>query len=79
MSRPMTYAHWTTRKLARLRECSPTMSAEDLAREFAPHPIGSIMHMARGMKLRKTRDWRTICAQHKSTVFRDGRYMGVSV
>ena len=78
MSRPLTYAHWTTRKLARLRECFPIMSSEDLAREFAPHPIGSIMWMARGMKLRKARCWRTICAQYKSTLFPDGRYAGIS-
>jgi hypothetical protein len=67
MSRPLTYAHWTTGELRRLRAAYPVMLPEELGREFAPHPIGSIMSRVRVMKLRKRRCWRAICAQHKPT------------
>jgi hypothetical protein len=77
MSRPLTYTHWTTHEMKRLRESYATMSRDDLALAFAPHPIRSILSMATAMKLRK-RCWRTICAQHKSTLFRDGRFLGMS-
>lgn len=64
MSRPLTYARWTNHKLAWLRECYPVMTRAELAVEFSPHPIGSIMRMAQVMNLRK-RDWKAICAAHK--------------
>jgi hypothetical protein len=32
----MKYSAWTNKEMVRLRECYPTMSKEELVREFAP-------------------------------------------
>ena len=69
MTRPAKYARWTNHKMLRLRQCYPVMTREELAREFAPHPISSIMAMAYTMRLRK-RCWKTICAKHKPIILR---------
>jgi hypothetical protein len=72
MTRPTQYAAWTNRKMARLRECYRAMSWDDLAKEFAPHPLRSIQAMAHQMGLKRRsgqRDWLAICAQHRPVVF----------
>lgn len=72
MSRPSKYTRWTTPKIARLRECYPVMAREELAREFAPHPIYSVIAMAKRLGIRKQNRWKVACAQHIA-VFSFGR------
>lgn len=55
---------WTTRQLARLRECYPTMPQDELLAEFAPHSLISIRVMAHKLKVRRRRDWAAIANQH---------------
>lgn len=68
-----TYTHWTTHEMKRLRECYSGMTRAELAIEFAPHPISSILFMARSLKLRKRRRWMTICSLHKPVIFGERR------
>jgi hypothetical protein len=65
--RPTHYSHWTTTKLARLREIYQTATWEQLEREFG-HPRESIRNTAnRILKLkrpRRGRDWESIANKH---------------
>jgi hypothetical protein len=46
------------------------MTNAQLIIEFAPRSISSILSMAGAMKLRRTRDWKVICANYKPTILR---------
>lgn len=57
-------AQWTTRKLARLRECYAVMTSAQLLAEFAPHTYPSIKTAAHKLRLRRRKDWMAIARAH---------------
>lgn len=55
---------WTTKEIARLRECYSTMSSDELLQAFAPRSIFSIRVKASELRLRRRRDWGAIASRH---------------
>jgi hypothetical protein len=72
MTFPNKHAPWTPAELKRLRECYPIMTLEKLGEELPRHSASSIVNRVKRLKLRKGRDWKAICANHKPVVLRFG-------
>jgi hypothetical protein len=63
----MKYVKWTNKQIVRLRECYPKMPMNELIKEFAPHPWGSIRGTAQRYKIRRRgrcKDWKAVCKEH---------------
>lgn len=55
---------WTNKEVARLRIAYPIVPTADLVKQFHPHPLASIIWMAKKLGLRKRKNWQEFAANH---------------